>query len=102
MSSIRKYEPGELLYSEGEKDSHVYFLVQGHVALLEKGHVVFRRRRRGDVIGTLPETREERVQTARAEEESTCLALDTRRFEDLDKESLLAFHYYFYRVSYPL
>lgn len=102
ISRLVKYQRGEALFLEGEVDPNVYFIVQGHLVLSKNGKVHAERRRRGDVIGSPSQASAEREESAHAKAETTCLALDTSRFEDLDKESLLAFHYYFYRVNYPL
>jgi len=102
MSRLRKYLPDEYLFHQGELDPNVYFIVQGHVAVMRNGAVLLERRRRGDIIGNPGEAGAPRAEAASARAETTCLALDTSRFADLDKESLLAFHYYFYRVNYPL
>lgn len=102
LSRLRKYLIDEYLFHQGELDPNVYFIVQGRLAILRDDGVLYERRRRGDIIGSPGEAASPRTQAAVAMAETTCLALDTSRFADLDKESLLAFHYYFYRVNYPL
>lgn len=102
MSRLRKYQPGEVLFKEGEVDPNIYFIIQGHVALAKGDEIHALRRRRGDFIGNPKEVLSPREESAVVKEETTCLALDTTRFVDLDKETLLAFHYFFYRASYPL
>lgn len=102
LSSLRKYRAGEVLFEEGDVDPNVYFIIQGHLILTRSGKVHAERRRRGDIVGSPGVAAHPREEAASAKVETTCLALDTSRFQDLDKESLLAFHYYFYRMNYPL
>lgn len=52
-ASIRRYEAGEVLISEGEFDNQVYFLIFGHLDISVHGNTVGSLKRLGDVFGEM-------------------------------------------------
>lgn len=52
-ASIRRYEAGETLISEGEFDNQVFFLIFGSLEITVNGNVVGNLKRLGDVFGEM-------------------------------------------------
>jgi CRP/FNR family cyclic AMP-dependent transcriptional regulator len=87
----KEYEPGELIFSEGEIGKALYIILDGSVALTKKGKAD------GDVLAKLPAgsyfgelaliDQMPRFATAAAEERTTLLIMYKSYFDDLIKGS---------------
>ncbi len=52
-ASIRRYDAGEAIITEGEFDNQVYFLIFGDLDIHVKGNIVGNLKRLGDVFGEM-------------------------------------------------
>jgi len=52
-ASIRRYDAGETIISEGEFDNQVFFLIFGNLEITVQGNVVGNLKRLGDVFGEM-------------------------------------------------
>lgn len=99
LSKIRRYDPGEVLISEGDTDQLIYFLVQGSCRVNIDGTDVGVISKVGDVFGEMGMVDHgPRSATISAVSATICLVLDGAfldRMKDVDK---LASQALFYRI----
>lgn len=78
QSRIRQYESGETIIEEGQRDPWLYFLLSGAVSLSKDGVPLGRLEGEGEVMGEMSLVDgTPRSTTIRAEDDVTCLAVDT-------------------------
>jgi CRP-like cAMP-binding protein len=99
LCKIVNYEPGEVLFKEGQFDDQLYFLISGKVNIVKKGVELSALKRRGDVFGEMGIIDgKPRSASIVASEKTTCLVMDAsymERLEGHDKDTCL---YIIYRV----
>jgi CRP/FNR family transcriptional regulator, cyclic AMP receptor protein len=99
MSKIRKYRPGEEIFTQGSSDTWLYFLVYGKVRLMKDGKPVTLLTNRGDVFGEMGAIEcAPRSASAVAVGDTVCLATDIYYIEQLSGTDKMAFGYVIYRV----
>jgi len=99
ISKIRQYENGEQIIEEGQHDPWLYFLHAGRVKIVKRGQVQADLRRCGDVFGEMGMIGGfERSASAFAVGDTTCLATDASKIEDITGKNRLAFNYILYRI----
>ncbi len=98
-SKLRKYLPGETIIKEGVTGSWVYFLVYGEVAIAQQGRTVTTTDRQGELMGEMGAIDgARRSATVVAQQETVCLATDTRQIKHLAGYDRMAYSYILYRV----
>jgi CRP/FNR family cyclic AMP-dependent transcriptional regulator len=99
LSKIRKYNPGELIMTEGSYDNWIYFIVSGQVKIVKQDRELSVLKRRGDVFGEMGIIDgSARSASVYAVDEVTCLAADASYVDRLAGNDKLAFCYILYRV----
>lgn len=99
ISKMREYQDGEQIIKEGQHDPWLFFLHTGRVKIIKQGEVVADLRRCGDVFGEMGMMGGfERSASAFAVGETTCLATDASKIEDITGKNRLAFNYVLYWV----
>lgn len=99
ISKMREYQDGEQIIEEGQHDPWLYFLHTGRVKIVKHGQVVADLRRCGDVFGEMGMIGGfERSASAFAVGETTCLATDASKIEDITGKNRLAFNYVLYWI----
>lgn len=53
LSSYRTYEKGTRILEEGQKNSEVFFIIKGDVAVFSKGELILKLHRNGDMFGEM-------------------------------------------------
>ena len=99
ISKMREYQDGEQIIKEGQHDPWLYFLHTGRVKIVKHGEVLADLRRCGDVFGEMGMIGGlERSASAFAVGETTCLATDASKIEDITGKNRLAFNYVLYWI----
>jgi len=99
ISKIREYENGEQIIKEGQHDPWLYFLHTGRVKIVKHEQVLADLRRCGDVFGEMGMIGGfERSASAFAVGDTTCLATDASKIEDITGKNRLAFNYVLYWI----
>ena len=99
ISKIRQYQNGEQIMKEGQHDPWLYFLQTGRVKIVKHGQVLVDLRRCGDVFGEGGMIGGfGRSASAFAVGDTTCLATDASKIEDIAANNKLAFNYILYRI----
>lgn len=99
MSKIRKYRPGEKIFTQSSSDTWLYFLVYGKVRLMKDSKPVALLTNRGEVFGEMGAIEcAPRSASAVAVGETVCLATDIYYIEGLSGTEKAAFGYVIYRV----
>jgi CRP-like cAMP-binding protein len=99
ISKIREYKDGEQIIKEGKHDPWLYFLHTGRVKIVTHGQVLAELRRCGDVFGEMGMIKgNKRSASAYAVGDTTCLATDASRIEEIAGKNKLAFNYILYRI----
>ena len=98
-ASIRRYDAGETVISEGEFDNQVFFLIFGHLKILVKGNEVVNLKRLGDVFGEMGIIDgSPRSASIVAMKTSLCVALDDTAIGTLGDTSKIFTQAVMYRV----
>jgi CRP-like cAMP-binding protein len=99
ISKIREYKNGEQIIKEGQSDPWLYFLHMGRVQIIKHGQVLADLRRCGDVFGEMGMIKGyRRSASAFAVGDTSCLATDASRIEEIAGRNRLAFNYILYRI----
>ncbi|MBW2661637.1 MAG: cyclic nucleotide-binding domain-containing protein [Deltaproteobacteria bacterium] len=99
LSKIRKYNPGELIMTEGSYDNWIYFVVSGKVKIVKQDRELSVLKRRGDVFGEMGIIDgSARSASVYGVDEGTCLTADVSYIDRLSGNDKLAFCYILYRV----
>lgn len=99
LSKVRQYEPGEMIISEGEYDSRVFFLVQGQVRVAKGDVELGQMRRLGDVFGEMGVIDgSPRSASVQAIQRTLCVAVDATVLDSLRGESQLVFRSVLFKV----
>lgn len=98
-ASIRRYDAGETVITEGEFDNQVFFLIFGHLKVLVQGTEVGSLKRLGDVFGEMGIIDgSPRSASIVAEKTSLCVALDDTAIGTLNEASKIFTQAVMYRV----
>jgi CRP-like cAMP-binding protein len=98
-SRMIKYDPDEIIISEGENSRWIYFLITGEAGIKKEGEIIGSLKRCGDLFGemsiidNLP-----RSATIVALTNTVCLAIDTSYAEKLKGHEKNAFNSILYRI----
>jgi PAS domain S-box-containing protein len=97
LCRIERFAAGDELIREGNpSDSHVYFLLEGSVAVTLQGKFILRLARRGDIVGEMALiSAAPRAATVKAEQASVFLVLDAAAALHADDQHGFKFRYYF-------
>jgi CRP-like cAMP-binding protein len=96
---IRVFESGEALFSKGDSDKWIYFIIEGSVRVTRGPKDMLKLRRQGDIIGMMSFVDDKpRPATVKAMERTECLALDAVVMDELDINRHMDFHYIVYRI----
>ncbi len=98
-ASIRRYDAGETVITEGEFDNQVFFLIFGHLKVLVHGTEVGNLKRLGDVFGEMGVIDgSPRSASIVAEKTSLCVALDDTAIGTLNDTSKTFTQAVMYRI----
>lgn len=98
-ASIRRYNAGEMVITEGEFDNQVFFLIFGHLKIMVHGIEVGSLKRLGDVFGEMGIIDgSPRSASISAEKTSLCVALDDTAIGSLTDSSKIFTQAVMYRV----
>lgn len=98
-ASIRRYNAGEMVITEGEFDNQVFFLIFGHLKIMVKETEVGSLKRLGDVFGEMGIIDgSPRSASIIAEKTSLCVALDDTAIGSLTDSSKIFTQAVMYRV----
>ena len=98
-SRMIKYDPNEVIISEGEYSSWIYFLIQGEVGIQKEGEIINTLKRCGDLFGEMGIIdNSPRSASIVAVINTICLAIDTSYAEKLKGNERNAFHSVLYRI----
>jgi CRP/FNR family transcriptional regulator, cyclic AMP receptor protein len=98
-SKMIKYDPGELIFEEGEHGSWLYFLIKGEVRIQKKGEIITVLKRRGDLFGEMSVIdNSPRSASIVAINHTICLAIDSSYSKKLDGNEKNAFNAIIYRI----
>lgn len=98
-SKIRKYEPGEIVITEGLYDSWIYVIISGEVKVTKKEEEISRLGHVGDIFGELAVIDgQARSASVYAVNKITCLAMDASLLAKMDIDDLNIFYLVFYRL----
>ena len=99
MCRLRAYTSDEIIISEGNIDTWIYFLVYGKVKIVKRDKEVTVLHRKGDVFGEMRFINSSpRSASAHAEGNVACLSFDTEYLEKLTGDDKIAFGYVMYRI----
>jgi len=99
FSTIKRFEPGEMIIEEGSFDNWVYFLISGDVKVVKNNEEIDIIRRTGDIFGEMciidgsP-----RSASIVAVDDVTCLATDVSFVDNLFADDKVAFCAIFYQI----
>ncbi|MBI5562148.1 MAG: cyclic nucleotide-binding domain-containing protein [Deltaproteobacteria bacterium] len=99
LCRVTQYEPGEVIFKEGDFDQFIYFLLSGKVKVIKGGTDVTSLGRTGDIFGEMclidatP-----RSATVAAVEPTNCLKMDVFYIKRLPEEERNSSLYIIYRV----
>ncbi len=98
-SRMIKYDPGEIIISEGDNSSWIYFLITGEAGIKKEGEIIGSLRRCGDLFGEMGIIdNSPRSATIVALASTVCLAIDTSYAEKLKGHEKNAFNSILYRI----
>ncbi len=98
-SRMLKYDPDEIIFSEGEKSNWIYFLITGEAGIKKEGEIIGSLRRCGDLFGEMGIIdNSPRSATIVALTNTVCLAIDTSYAEKLKGNEKNAFNSILYRI----
>lgn len=87
LSKIRQYEAGECIIRKGERDSWLYFLLQGSVRVRDRGYPIAKIDKVGEIFGEMRLTDGlERSASVFAETKTICLAVNLDAKDRLDSK----------------
>ena len=96
-SKMIRYEPGEVIFQEGDHGEWIYFLITGNVAIKKKGELISELKRRGDLFGEMGLIdNSPRSASIIAIDQTVCLAIDasyTKKLKGYEKTSFNAIIY---------
>ena len=99
MSKLRVFKSGETIFSEGNVDCWMYFLIYGKIKITKKNKDIAVLQRIGDVFGEMRFIdKSPRFASARAEEDTVCLAVNTDHIEYLSGNDRVTFKYLLYQI----
>lgn len=99
VSKIQTYEAHETIIQEGLVDNRMYILIAGSVKITKEGRLILRLRRSGDIFGEMSMLDiRPRTATVISLQQSTCLAIDAARLEELRDVGHDSFHAAIYRM----
>ena len=99
MSKLRVFKSGETIINEGHEDCWMYFLIYGRVKITKENKEITVLRRRGDVFDEMRFIdKSPRFASAKAEEDTVCLAVDTDHIEYLSGSDRVTFGYMLYQI----
>jgi len=108
QSKIRKYEDGEAVINEGDRDPWLFFLISGSVKVVREGQLIYTVDKKGEIFGEMSLIdRSPRSVSILADGIAACLAVDTAssnrlppdRDEEADRKELqLVLHRIFSKV----
>jgi CRP-like cAMP-binding protein len=98
-SRMIKYEPDEIIISEGENSRWIYFLIKGEAGIKKEGEIIGSLKRCGDLFGEMGIIdNSPRSATIVALASTVCLAIDTSYAEKLKGHEKNAFNAILYRI----
>jgi len=98
-SSVKNYEPGELIILEGSFDDRVYFLISGSVVVEKQGERLQELQRIGEIFGEMCIIDgTARSASIRATSETTCLVTDVSFLDTMNPDDKVAFSAVFYLI----
>jgi CRP/FNR family transcriptional regulator, cyclic AMP receptor protein len=98
-SRMIKYDPDEIIFSEGEYSSWIYFLIKGEAGIRKEGEIIGTLKRCGDLFGEMSIIdNSPRSATIVALTYTVCLAIDTSYAEKLRGHDKNAFNSILYRI----
>lgn len=100
ISKIRTYRTGESIIHEGNVDFWMYFLIYGEVQITKADKEITTIKRKGDVFGEMRFIDSKpRFASAKAVEDTACLAVDINYIDKLTDDDKVASRYFLYRVT---
>ena len=98
-SKMIKYEPNEVIISEGDYSSWIYFLIKGEAGIRKEGEIINTLTQCGDIFGEMGIIdKSPRSATIVAITNTVCLAIDTSYAEKLKGSERNAFNSILYRI----
>lgn len=98
-SRMIKYDPDEIIFSEGETSRWIYFLITGEAGIRKEGEIIGSLKRCGDIFGEMGIIdNSPRSATIIALTNTVCLAIDTSYAEKLRGNEKNAFNSILYRI----
>jgi CRP/FNR family transcriptional regulator, cyclic AMP receptor protein len=98
-SKMIKYDQDEIIFSEGEYSSWIYFLITGEAGIRKEGEIISTLKRCGDIFGEMGIIdNSPRSATIIALTNTICLAIDTSYAEKLRGHEKNAFNSILYRI----
>ncbi len=98
-SKMIKYEPNEVIISEGDYSCWIYFLIKGEAGIQKEGEIINTLTRCGDIFGEMGIIdNSPRSATIVAVTSAVCLAIDTSYAEKLRGNEKNAFNSILYRI----
>ena len=98
-SRMIRYEPGEVIFKEGEYGDWIYFLITGRIGIRKQGELISELKRRGDLFGEMGALGGTgRTASVFADEDSACLTVDADQFGQLTGKDKMAFGFLLYRL----
>jgi CRP-like cAMP-binding protein len=99
LSKIRKYDPEEMIISEGDLDCWIYVILSGEVKIVKGTSEIARLAGAGQIIGEMGVIEAQpRSASVYAAGKTTCLAIDASFMDRLDEADRNAFLADFYRM----
>jgi CRP-like cAMP-binding protein len=96
---LRRYEPGEDVIREGEREAWMYFIISGRVSVLKEGRSVGRIAGTGEIFGEIGIIDgQPRSATVRAEDKTLVLAVDGSFLNAVPDEHRAACYSVLYRM----
>ncbi len=99
LSTINRYDAGEYIIDEGNRDTLLYLLLSGSVRIVKDNREVTLIKRRGDIFGEMAAAGgAPRSASAYAVSETVCIATDVAALEKLAGKDKLVFSCMLYRI----
>lgn len=99
LSKLRKYEPDEVIISEGGTDRWVYVIISGKVQVTKQGKDLTVLEHAGDIFGELALVdTDPRSASVSSIGETVCLAFNASVLEEVDLRDSAAFYVIIYRL----
>lgn len=99
QSKLLEYRPGDRIITEGTRDKVMYILLSGEVKIVKKDEEIAHLNYIGDIFGELAIINNEpRSDSVFALQPTTCLTINTEKFEKLPNEERAAIFSIIFRI----